>query len=198
LSYIDAITGKPGKGYEKIATHRNIDWFDREWVGDYDDRYISSFDGKVSKLVVQAVDDIYDNTTNSTWRRTFIRNVAPLHLRLADWPLNHVDYTRNGKPAREGIVFIPFRRKLILMKSLDWPLICGKWFITCIAITFVVCQAFILLWSHIYNDDRLEHRTVPKARSEIMAIMTHFPTDRSSTLRWLETYWRWLRRRVTG
>jgi hypothetical protein len=106
--FTKAVTGKAGHGYEKLAKHRNIDWFDREWVGDYDDRYISSFDGKVSKLVVQAVDDIYDNTMNSTWRRTFIRNIAPLYLRLADWPLNHVDYARNGKPTSEGIASYPF------------------------------------------------------------------------------------------
>jgi len=76
--------GKPGLSYVKEANHRHVDWFDREYVGDYDDRYISSFDGKASKLVVQAVDDIYDNTTNSTWRRTFIRNVSPLYLRIAN------------------------------------------------------------------------------------------------------------------
>ncbi|KAH7125591.1 hypothetical protein B0J11DRAFT_606082 [Dendryphion nanum] len=112
---------KPGFGYEKLSQHRHLDWFDREWTGDYDDRYISSYDGKISKLVVQAVDDIYDNTTNSTWRRTFIRNIAPLYLRLANWPFNHVDYVRNGGPTSE-----------------DWPMICAKWFVASIAITFVI------------------------------------------------------------
>lgn len=83
--------------------HRHRDVFDREWAGDYDDRYISSWDGKVSKLVVQAVDEIYDNNTGSTHRRTFIRNVAPLYLRLANWPFNHMDYSKNGgKPTSDG------------------------------------------------------------------------------------------------
>ncbi|KAF2710697.1 hypothetical protein K504DRAFT_376071 [Pleomassaria siparia CBS 279.74] len=113
---------KQGHVYNKDASHRHIDWFEREWTGDDDDRYISAWDGKISKLVVQAVDDIYDDTTNSTWRRTFIRNVSPLYLRIAEWPLNHIDYTRNGgKPTSE-----------------DWLLICGKWFVACIAITFVI------------------------------------------------------------
>lgn len=52
---------------------------------------------------MQAVDDIYDNTTNSTWRRTFVRNMAPFYLRLANWPFNHVDYVRNGGPTGEGM-----------------------------------------------------------------------------------------------
>jgi hypothetical protein len=55
----------------------------------YDDRYISSFDGKIKKLVVQASDDIYDAPGNTTWRRTFIRNVSPFHLRVANWPTTH-------------------------------------------------------------------------------------------------------------
>lgn len=75
---------------------------DREWTGDYDDRYISAWDGKISKLVVQAVDDVYDSTPNSTWRRTFVRNVAPYYLRLANWPFSHVDYSRGGGPTSEG------------------------------------------------------------------------------------------------
>ncbi|KAF2878579.1 hypothetical protein BDV95DRAFT_624977 [Massariosphaeria phaeospora] len=113
---------KPGLGYEKLAKHRHVDVFEREWIGDYDDRYISAYDGKISKLVVQAVDDIYDNTTNSTWRRTFVRNIAPLYLRLANWPFNHVDYSRNGgNPTSE-----------------DWPLIFVKWFFASVAISFVI------------------------------------------------------------
>ncbi|ORY04878.1 hypothetical protein BCR34DRAFT_53798 [Clohesyomyces aquaticus] len=112
---------KPGYAYEKLAKHRHLDWFEREWVGDYDDRYISPYDGKISKLVVQAVDNVYDGPANSTWRRTFVRNIAPLYMRLANWPLNHVDYARNGGPTSE-----------------DWPMICVKWFFAAIAITFVV------------------------------------------------------------
>ena len=65
--------------------------------------YISSWDGKVSKLVVQTVDQIYDEKLTSTYRRTFIRNIAPLYLRLANWPFNHVNPNNNdGKPTSEG------------------------------------------------------------------------------------------------
>jgi hypothetical protein len=110
---------KPGLGYQKLGQHRHRDCFDREWTGDYDDRYISSWDGKVSKLVVQAVDDIFENNTGSTYRRTFIRNVAPVYMRLANWPFKHIDFARlNGK--------IP---------SEDYPMLCLKWFIASCIIT---------------------------------------------------------------
>ncbi|KAF2855235.1 hypothetical protein T440DRAFT_495809 [Plenodomus tracheiphilus IPT5] len=112
---------KPGLGYQKLASHRHRDVFGRVWTGDYDDRYISSWDGKVSKLVVQAVDDIYDNNTGSTYRRTFIRNSAPLFLRLANWPFNHIDFARNNGPTSE-----------------DYPILCLKWFVASCIITLVI------------------------------------------------------------
>ncbi|KAL6707094.1 hypothetical protein ACN47E_004846 [Coniothyrium glycines] len=117
---------KPGLGYEKLGQYRHRDIFDRQWTGDYDDRYISSWDGKVSKLVVQAVDDIYDNNTGSTYRRTFIRNVAPVYIRLANWPFNHVDYSKNnGKPTSE-----------------DYPMLCLKWFLTSCIITIFISSPY--------------------------------------------------------
>ncbi|EMD59138.1 hypothetical protein GGP41_009030 [Bipolaris sorokiniana] len=90
---------KPGLGYRKLGQYRHRDCLDREWEGDYDDRYISAWDGKISKLVVQAVDDIYENNTGSTYRRTYIRNVAPIYMRLANWPFNHIDYSANNGQA---------------------------------------------------------------------------------------------------
>ncbi|KAH8712194.1 hypothetical protein GQ44DRAFT_830056 [Phaeosphaeriaceae sp. PMI808] len=111
---------KPGLGYQKLGKYRHRDIFDREWTGDYDDRYISAWDGRVSKLVVQAVDDIYDDNTTSTYRRTFIRNIAPLYMRLANWPFSHIDYSKTGKPTRE-----------------DYPMLCLKWFVTSCIISLV-------------------------------------------------------------
>ncbi|KAF1917911.1 hypothetical protein BDU57DRAFT_555651 [Ampelomyces quisqualis] len=112
---------KPGLAYQKLAQHRHRDIFDRVWTGDYDDRYISAWDGRVSKLVVQAVDEIYDNNVTSTHRRTFIRNISPLFMRLANWPFNHIDYTKTGNPTSE-----------------DYPLLCLKWFIASCLITMVI------------------------------------------------------------
>lgn len=101
--------------------------------------YLSSWDGKVSKLVVQATDEIYDNNITSTYRRTFIRNIAPMYLRLANWPFNHVDPNNNdGKPTNEGKMSrrLPYWHANTLT---DMPILCLKWFITSLVITFVVC-----------------------------------------------------------
>jgi hypothetical protein len=100
--------------------------------------YISSWDGKVSKLVVQTVDQIYDEKLTSTYRRTFIRNIAPLYLRLANWPFNHVDPNNNeGKPTSEGRLLYPSSRECT-HNLVDMPMLCFKWFITAIAISCVV------------------------------------------------------------
>ena len=100
--------------------------------------YISSWDGKVSKLVVQTVDEIYDQQLTSTYRRTFIRNIAPVYLRLANWPFNHVDPNSNdGKPTSEGKISRQTRCDGT-NKPLDMPMLCFKWFITAIAISCVV------------------------------------------------------------
>lgn len=100
--------------------------------------YISSWDGKVSKLVVQTVDEIYDEKLTSTYRRTFIRNIAPLYLRLANWPFNHVNPNDNdGKPTSEGMMLGQTFLQAY-SHSLDMPMLCLKWFITAIAISCVV------------------------------------------------------------
>jgi hypothetical protein len=113
---------KPGLGYQKLAQHRHKDIFDREWTGDYDDRYISTWDGRVSKLVVQAVDEIYDNNVTATYRRTFIRNIAPLYMRLANWPFNHVDYSKTGKPTSEGNLRCRFPSHFLMWTRLSHAL----------------------------------------------------------------------------
>lgn len=118
---------KPGLGYQKLGHHRHRDCLDREWEGDYDDRYISSWDGKISKLVVQAVDDIYEHNTGSTYRRTFIRNVAPVYMRIANWPFDHLDYSNNRHPSGQDYVMLGL-----------------KWFIASCVITF--CVSFHGSW----------------------------------------------------
>ncbi|KAF2687741.1 hypothetical protein K458DRAFT_169482 [Lentithecium fluviatile CBS 122367] len=61
--------------------------------GVLDDRYISPYNGRTEELVVQTVDTIYNNSSSEgTWNRTFIRDISPWHLRLANWPESHIPY----------------------------------------------------------------------------------------------------------
>jgi len=70
---------------------KNKDSMLRLWEGDMDDRYISPQNGRTEELVVQAVDNIYEySTSEGTWNRTFIRDISPWHLRLANWPESHI------------------------------------------------------------------------------------------------------------
>lgn len=85
-----------GCQYRDQTVYRHRDDMDREFNSLTDDRYISCYDGKIKKLVVQTTDKIYDSPGNSTWRRTYIRNVSPLTLRIANWPFSHVDYRKGG------------------------------------------------------------------------------------------------------
>lgn len=100
---------------------------------DYDDRYISRYDGKIKKLTIQAVDTTYDGPANTTWRRTFIRNKAPRYFRLANWPLDHVDYRTYPNPTSE---------------QMDMPRVIGKWIVATILLVVVVRSP---LWNISHN-----------------------------------------------
>jgi hypothetical protein len=89
--------------------------------GPEEDRYLSPYDGHLSKLVVQAVDDIYDCQARSTWRRTFVRNVGSPILRVANWAINSVPLDRTT------------------WTSEDWQMVCAKWLPACLALMFLVC-----------------------------------------------------------
>ena len=59
--------------------------------GVVEDKYISPYDARLRKLMVQTTDEIYRHgSKTTTWDRTFIRNVVPYHLQTAYWPTNHI------------------------------------------------------------------------------------------------------------
>ncbi|KAH7144513.1 hypothetical protein B0J13DRAFT_595923 [Dactylonectria estremocensis] len=49
------------------------------------DRYLHHNDGYLRNLHVACTDDIYTGSGNSTWKRTYVRKVTPLKVRLATW-----------------------------------------------------------------------------------------------------------------
>jgi hypothetical protein len=110
----------PGVTYLSTESHRHRDSMQRVWQGPYDDRYLSPWDGHLAKLVVQSTDNIYEGTRNSTWRRTFIRNISPLYIQIANFPFSTVPADR----ARWG--------------DEDWGIVAAKWIPTCCGLLFVV------------------------------------------------------------
>ncbi|KAJ9627151.1 hypothetical protein H2203_003612 [Taxawa tesnikishii (nom. ined.)] len=95
----------------------------RKWKGINDDRYISPWDGHISKLLVQCTDEIYGAAGNTTYRRTYIRNVSTKMLRLANWPTKHFDWVA-GRYKYGGT-----------------GLLVAKWIPACIALTVMILFA---------------------------------------------------------
>ncbi|KAL2812565.1 hypothetical protein BDW59DRAFT_167779 [Aspergillus cavernicola] len=77
----------PGLTYVDRKAYRHRDVLSRIWTGPEDDRYLSSTDGRLRKLIVQASEDVRRGPKNGTWARTSIRSVTPIHLRVVYWVL---------------------------------------------------------------------------------------------------------------
>ncbi|KAH8646611.1 hypothetical protein BGZ60DRAFT_535595 [Tricladium varicosporioides] len=78
----------PAFQYDTPHSFRHRDSMMRVYTGPVDDRYLSPWDGHLAKLHVQATDGLYDSHGTTTWRRTYIRNVAPWNVRIATWPID--------------------------------------------------------------------------------------------------------------
>lgn len=52
------------------------------------DRYLHHHDGYLRKLIVQTTDDIFEGPDTVTWRRTYVRKMAPLKVRIATWVID--------------------------------------------------------------------------------------------------------------
>ncbi len=53
-----------------------------------EDRYIHHDEGELRKLIVACSDDLFEGGDNTTWRRTYIRMVSPLKVRIATWVID--------------------------------------------------------------------------------------------------------------
>jgi hypothetical protein len=111
----------PGYSYPSSHLIRHRDCLQRVLDEREEDRYLSPFDGHLSKLVVQGTDDIYNSQSNSTWRRTFVRNVSSPLIRVANWAMNSV-------PADPSTWTFQ-----------DWSIVSGKWVLSCTVLLLLVC-----------------------------------------------------------
>ncbi|GAO18681.1 hypothetical protein UVI_02058970 [Ustilaginoidea virens] len=115
---------KPGLSFVSTDKRRHRDILQRVWQGPPNDKYLSPCDGRLKNLVVQAAQDVYSGAQNSTWRRTFVRNVSPIYIQLANFPFSSVS-TDPGAWTGE-----------------DWAMVGLKWIPTCLGLLCVVR----LLW----------------------------------------------------
>jgi hypothetical protein len=87
------------------------------------DRYNSLYDGSLVPLMVQSTNDVYRDGGTHGWKRTFIRNVSPVQLRIANWPYQTIPPERDQWSSSETAIFyvrwVPACIALSLM--LVWP-----------------------------------------------------------------------------
>ncbi|GAB1315519.1 Heterokaryon incompatibility domain-containing protein (Fragment) [Madurella fahalii] len=80
------------------------------------DCYIDPFTGKIETLYVQAPESICQlsaTSPNATWKRTPIRNVTPIALRIANLPFRFIPAERRGDRSR--------------FMAEDWLMVIGMW-----------------------------------------------------------------------
>ncbi|KAF4962616.1 hypothetical protein FSARC_9286 [Fusarium sarcochroum] len=77
---------KPGYSYtDTEAKMRHRDYAGRVAFKPRSDRYLHHNDGYLRNMYVACTDDIYEGPGTSTWKRTYVRKVAPLKVRIATW-----------------------------------------------------------------------------------------------------------------
>jgi hypothetical protein len=105
----------PGYSNESKSTFRHQDSLGRVYKGSCDDRFLDPLDGKVKELIVQCTDSLYRRPMNSTYKRTFIRNVSPITLQIANWPMSHLDAEPKSKSVKLWARFL---------LAVKWPITC--------------------------------------------------------------------------
>ncbi|CAG7559606.1 unnamed protein product [Fusarium equiseti] len=77
---------KPGYNYTNNEVKiRHRDFAGRVSFKTRSDRYLHPNDGYLRNMYVACVDDIYEGPGTSTWKRTYVRKVAPMKVRIATW-----------------------------------------------------------------------------------------------------------------
>jgi hypothetical protein len=85
------------------------------------DRYLKSSDGRLYDLVVQAVDEVCSLSPQTTWRRTFVKNVSHRGIRIANFAVNCI-------PADSSRLSFG-----------DWVNVVGKWLGATLILSCMVC-----------------------------------------------------------
>ena len=93
----------PGWVYVDQRVRRHRDFAGRISNKPLSDRYLHSGDGSLRNLIVQCTDDIFEGPANSTWRRTYVRNVSPFKSRVATWVL---DFSHDPESWEDWVILL--------------------------------------------------------------------------------------------
>ncbi|KAK6348034.1 hypothetical protein TWF718_005854 [Orbilia javanica] len=81
----------PAYVYDDTIQYRYRDFASRICEKPLNERYLDHDDGSLRKLTVACTDDIYQAPGTSTWRRTYVRNVSELKVRIGTWIIAYND-----------------------------------------------------------------------------------------------------------
>lgn len=81
----------PNFRYASAAIFRHRDYAGRVREEPQGDRYLHALDGNLRKLIVQCTDGLFTAPGTTTWRRTYVRRVSPLTVRVATWVIDYKD-----------------------------------------------------------------------------------------------------------
>lgn len=115
---------QPGIKYQPTRVFRHKDSLGRLWIGPEDDRYLSATDGRLSELVVQASEDVWNGPSNSTWARKKVQKCTPAMLRVVYSLLGDHLQSRPGA---------------------SWGDVCLGWLPACLIIAVLVCGSILII-----------------------------------------------------
>jgi hypothetical protein len=111
---------EPGKVTQESFTRWFKDILQREeFVIHEENSFLDPSDGRLTALVVQATDMVFDGPDNSTWSRDFVRNVSPLVVRVSNWTIDLLADTNGWTKG-------------------DWAGLVGKWGLSCFGLLILV------------------------------------------------------------
>lgn len=80
--------------YRDTSIYRHRDFASRVEMLPLHDAQLKLGSGKLSRLIVQRTDDVYEAQGMTTWCRTYVRKPSPYYIRLAIWT---IDYTHDSQ-----------------------------------------------------------------------------------------------------
>ncbi|KAJ4101004.1 hypothetical protein NW769_010663 [Fusarium oxysporum] len=110
---------KPGYTYTSSEVKmRYRDYAGRVSFKPRSDRYLHHNDGYLRNMYVACVDAIYEGPGTSTWKRTYVRKVAPMKVRIATWI---IDFSYDPKSWEDwGIMVLRTFPAAIAMALVFW------------------------------------------------------------------------------
>lgn len=126
-----------GDGQSDRIIHKHLDVFHRGYKGRDDDQLLDPIDGRVRRLFVQVTNQIYEEPNDTTWRRTYIRNISPHIIRLAWWPYAKAPLAQASYSSKGGLR-ARFKARTAAWTNEHWTSVGLRWIPACVGLLVMV------------------------------------------------------------